>query len=765
MPSAKKDDEILKKLEYLGLNLSRPPKALKDFQELEYKVPKFYDESQYKQYRYIKVKDIQIMLTPANRKDELEEKFKKASPLADYLDSKNEENFIKHTTFLNMLKSVSIERIEEIEKEQEKLAKNIPFKVKFNSNYMWQIYYSKNTDKYFMLVPTEDSEYEAFFYLLKKKLENKRTSTIFVPISGVEYTTEYLKKSEYQNIENYMWLFTKNWPLVYEVYDKDGDLSIEIVGQTYVYEKIQSWYNIKLESKEKATSFYKLLKAMFILQTELPNYFLFKTKINEKGEIDFYQEGKKIEYEDIPNWLSKEYELCNQEKEKNDELIEEYQKKLEKLKSESVMMEIEYLEKEKQISTFLECKKTFFGKVKYFFKFSKGKKTKTKEKIKEEEVPEVEEEEKVDLSAKTIRIPVIKDNYNIEELIQNYKELEAKENKLKNLKMDINALKLKNKNLSKKIENASIFIKEIDSHKKSIFEFWKYSNKDAVEALPEGEEEEINVVKKIEKIFDFEDDLEEFGKKYDQIIRNKLTEEETDAVFITNTNIIEILNKIKMNELLPKDLDNNLKQLKKEASEQSVLFENEDFDIFGGSEDSTKVGKIKNKKHREIEKDKFKILEISKNTKQIGYKLVLEQIINKIKSALEKVQIEEELPVYKLVTEEDFDSNGINVYNINPVEEVEKNINIKEDNINLFKLNIKKKTEGIPFTNIIFYDNQNRTLPVGMDLSSRILLNVKPDYFKNENTYKFNVISLENKEDDFSKMKIKTINVFEYDIA
>ena len=81
------------------------------------------------------------------------------------------------------------------------------------------------------------------------------------------------------------------------------------------------------------------------------------------------------------------------------------------------------------------------------------------------------------------------------------------------------------------------------------------------------------------------------------------------------------------------------------------------------------------------------------------------------------------------------------------------------------KLNIKKKTEGIPFTNIIFYDNQNRTLPVGMDLSSRILLNVKPDDFKNENTYKFNVISLENKEDDFSKMKIKTINVFEYDIA
>ena len=40
-----------------------------------------------------------------------------------------------------------------------------------------------------------------------------------------------------------------------------------------------------------------------------------------------------------------------------------------------------------------------------------------------------------------------------------------KENNLKNIIMDINALKLKNKNLEKKIENASIYIKDIDSHK------------------------------------------------------------------------------------------------------------------------------------------------------------------------------------------------------------------------------------------------------------------------------------------------------------
>ena len=37
-------------------------------------------------------------------------------------------------------------------------------------------------------------------------------------------------------------------------------------------------------------------------------------------------------------------------------------------KPKSVKLEKEYLEKEKTISTYLECKKTFFGKVKYFFK-------------------------------------------------------------------------------------------------------------------------------------------------------------------------------------------------------------------------------------------------------------------------------------------------------------------------------------------------------------------------------------------------------------
>ena len=59
-------------------------------------------------------------------------------------------------------------------------------------------------------------------------------------------------------------------------------------------------------------------------------------------------------------------------------------KKLENIKNESKELEKEYIAKEKQISTFLECRKTFFGKVKYFFKYSKSSKNKNSQEIEKE---------------------------------------------------------------------------------------------------------------------------------------------------------------------------------------------------------------------------------------------------------------------------------------------------------------------------------------------------------------------------------------------
>ena len=759
--TVEKSETIKEKLEYLGLDLDKIPKSIKQYKPLEFRIPKFYDEKQYRQYRYIPIKDIQILLSPTNRMDEIEEKYRKASPLADYLDSESEENILKHTTFLNMLNNFSIEDVEKVEEEQTNLNKKIPFKVKYENNYLWQIYYSENTDRYFMLVPTEDSDYSTFFYLLKKQLEKRRTGKIFVPIRNVEYTSEFLKKSEFEDVENYLWLFTKDWPLIYEVFDKNDSLSIQIIGETEVYQKIKSPYRIKLESKEEANDFYKLLKAMFILQTEVPHYFEFKTNIGKSGEIEFFIEDRKIEYGNIIEWINSEYLLGVDKETEAEELITKNSKRLQELKVEIASQEIEYLAKEKQISTFLECKKTFFGKFKYYFKYSK-KKNKNKPKAEEIENNNIEDEE--DMEELPKRRKTKKENYNIEELVALYKEIDGKETELKNIMMDINSLKLKNKNMQKKIENATAYIAEIDSHKKSIFEFWKYSNKDEMSSLPEGEEEEVNIIKKITKTFDYENDLEKLGKTIDKMQRKNLSKEETDSIYITTTEILPLLNKIKMNDFQPKDIENALKDIKKEAVEEKILSEKEEFDIFGGMlQDFTKVSKINNKKHRELPKDKFNILEISKNTKQIGFKMSLENVISNIKTALTKIVIPEDVPVYKAIIDDKIDDRKINVFDINPENEINKAIKEENSKINFYKINLKEGTNIVSYTNCIFFDNQNKTLPVGQDLSTNILVDVSRLNLTLKNKSSFKIVKFENKHDDFSKVEIKTVNVFEFD--
>ena len=521
--------------------------------------------------------------------------------------------------------------------------------------------------------------------------------------------------------------------------------------------------------------FYKLLKAMFILQTELPHYFEFKTDVTDTGEIVFLDENNLMEYAKMPKWINEKYRLGRIKNRDFIKLIRENRGKLQKLKQQAAEQEIEYLAKEKQISTFLECKKTFFGKFKYYFKYNKKK---SKKKMRQtEEVEEIDSSIQVETRTARKRPPVKKkkrkENYTIEELIEVYQACEARENQLKDLMMDINALKLKNKNMKKKIENATLFIEEIDSHKKSIFEFWKYSNKDEVAALAEGEEEEVTLIKKVTKAFDYIEDIENFGKVMDKVQRAKLSKEEFDGIYVASTDMLEILNKIKNNEVLPREIEANLREMKRQARDEKTLLE-DDFDIFGGmAQDSTKISTIANKKHRELPKDKFNILDISKNTKPIGYKMTLEQIVGNIKNALEKVVVSEDLPVYLASTEEMLSVNDFNVFNINPENEIQeimtqklmlqRNITQKVDNIYLFKLNLKRGMHAISFTNSVFYDNQNKTLPVGQDLSTKILVDMSKLELDLEEEKVFHLIEFEDEKDDFSEISIKTIHVMKYE--
>ena len=88
--------------------------------------------------------------------------------------------------------------------------------------------------------------------------------------------------------------------------------------------------------------------------------------------------------------------------------------------------------------------------------------------------------------------------------------------------------------------------------------------------------------------------LKNLEKKLDRMQRKNLSKEQIEATFIATTNVIEILNKIKTNNIMPEDIERSLREIKKEAVDEKSLAE--EYDIFGNLiEDNTKIKRLKQK--------------------------------------------------------------------------------------------------------------------------------------------------------------------------
>lgn len=745
-------DAIEEKLEYIGLDLDNIPEFLMDFDALDFRPSKTKEDNVYRVYKFIPVNEIQIMITPKNRLDDITEKYAKASPIAAYLSPDEDENIEKYANFLKMVKEFKLEKVKEIEKEQEQFLKEIPFEIRYKNNHSWQIYYSEFSNKYFMLVPTEEQDYEKLFYLLKMQIKSygsKKVPYIYVPVNYENYSGRFLKNSEISEIENFLWTFTKNWPNIYEVYDKKQKMTLEIVGETFVYENIKAKYKLRLATQEDALNFYKKMKALFILQTELPNHYKFITKINAKSEIEFYYDKEKINCDDLSEFINKQYARCNEDIRSTTLEASNEKTKLDKLKKISKKQELEYLEKQRQISTYLECKKTFMGKVKYFFKSKK----KLNSMVNENET--IDEKETSSNNELEIEDSIKKDFYTIEDLITIYYKLDKGLKELNNIKLDITALEYKTKNMGKKIKNATMYIEEIDSHKKSIFEFWKFANKDEVKALAEGENIQENTAN-LKKVFEYETDFEELGILADRMQRKKLEKEEQDAIYISNLNLIYAINNLDDKEWISNILD----ELKKSLEEEYNLYSIESFDIFGSIQDNrTKLKNLANKKHREVEKNKYKILEINKNTTVDDFVLKLTKIRDNLVKSFGKVKSIYDMPVYVAKGKDEKLISGFEKYYIDSKSALEEYKN-NEKEISLYKINLKEDIPLLYYTNITFFDNYNRTLPEGMNLSNAVLID--------NNMYDFELIKKEEfrtneyfyKED----MCNRRVYVYEYDL-
>ena len=272
--------------------------------------------------------------------------------------------------------------------------------------------------------------------------------------------------------------------------------------------------------------------------------------------------------------------------------------------------------------------------------------------------------------------------------------------------------------------------------------------------------------KSLKRSFDFKSDFEDLGAKVDTLQRKKLSREEMEALFIAKTEVLYLLNMLRENDLNKRALENTLQELKEEFNNNRLHIESETFDIFGNvDDDSRKIKYIGSRSHRENEKSKFKILNINKKIDVFDFTEKLQSIISYLEGAIPKSKAEYDFSLYKVsqitekVKEQSFD-----VYNLNVEKALEEYADDGEGALNLIKLNFK---EGLPllyYSNIIFYDNNNQTLPIGMDLSSNVFLDCKKFDFKLVGKNKFRTNNYFTESNNLILPKSKDVFVYEYDV-
>lgn len=735
-------DEKLKiqtNLEYIGLDLNNIPEFIKNYRPLEFRPIRGFPENKSRVYKYLNIKDIQIYITPKNKMYLLSKKYEECNQLYDYLKLESEDDIVKHGVFLKMIDKMNINELERIATEQEIFNEKIPFEVKYSENYLWQIYYSDITKQYFMMVTLEDEEFEAFFYLLKKQIEaynENKDIYIYVPVCNTEYSGELLTRNEIADTENYIWLFTKDWPFVYEVYDKNGVMNVYIIGNTVCYEKINSHYKIVIKHEEEAIKFFKLIKALFILQTETNGKYLFEPRIKKDGSLEFLYNGDIIEYDNLTNFIKSEFYKIDNEINDIVENLNKCEKQKQELSIEEKNKVKEFQDKEKEISIYLDCKRSFFGKIKFFMQNKKKLKGRAKEILNKDSEEEKETQEIEEIFKENDGIDRTKEFLTIEDLVLLIKAFERQDKRLKNDEMDVRALENKIKILNSKIRNAESYLKEIDEHNKSIFDFWKYTNKDNNLILSEIDAEEEVPVTNLEKTFDYLEDLEDLGKNMDKIIRKKLSKKECDSIFLATTEILEFINIIKdKDDLNEKELhliEQELNDIKEKTTIVSSLFQKEEYDIFGGlSEDKTKIRVLAGRKHREIEKNMYRVIDVNKNTSLDRFVEKLKAIVSDIEKALLQIKSPMNLSLY--VAEKDINKTNFEIYHVNPEEAIN---DIESADEYICRINIKKGMPLIFLTNTVYYDNYNKTLPEGMELNDLVLLdNSKFEFLKKSETF------------------------------
>ena len=79
-------------------------------------------------------------------------------------------------------------------------------------------------------------------------------------------------------------------------------------------------------------------------------------------------------------------------------------------------------------------------------------------------------------------------------------------------------------------------------------------------------------------------------------------------------------------------------------------------------------------------------------------------------------------------------------------------------------MNVKSGVNIIAFSNCIYFDNLNKTLPRGMDKDTRLIVKLKDTDITLDSKKTIRIGLLEGNDELSSKLAVKTINLLEYTI-
>ena len=720
-------------LDYIGLDIDNISESINNIKP-SYEISKSIDNStSYKIYKKIKPKEISILIGENDRTTNIKERYTSSITLNEYITNYKEK-------FIKLSEKTSIEKIKELEKIQDEFKDKIPYFIKFDKNYLWQIYYSREDKKYFMLFPSKEGETEVLFYMIKKQID-KDDSYIYVPICQDTYNEEKFKNlKQIEELENYIWSFTKQWPKTYEV-DENDDTKLYIIGKTNLINNLETKYRTVIKNQEELENEYTLFKALFILSTETNYLYKFDTQINKEGKLILTYKGKDINIEKLQEFVTSETANQQNEKYKLKEIIKKDKENLQNLREIIDKQNLVYTKQEKQIVTYMDCRKSFFKKVKYFFKSNKkftidNRKIMNSLKaqivlatgnIKEEKKDETETENILENSS----------IFTLSDLIKIAKETKEILNESKNVKADIKAAKLKQVNMERKIENANSYLEEIEKHKKSIFEFWRFTNKDNVKSLEEGVSQTKQVKK--EKEFNYEEDYDNFCIAIDELQRKKLSIDECDSVYVSK-DLLAAINSIitKSNSYAIEEEYEKIKaKFDEDETPKKLLGEMQD--------DYTEIKILNNHKHRENRRNLYSILKFNNTTTLEDFRERVRELSSYLNEAYNKITSPYSIPIYYSKKNKGYIIGDIDPYKLIKEEDIDK----------LYWINASSDQHAIFLSNIIYYTNYNNTLPAGMDESTNVILKVGENKKVDEKEIK---ILLQDDEFNSTIKKLKVIH-------